>query len=344
VASDAEGTRILVAWNQDQQLHLFNLKTGAHATFPRPNYFGAVARKLTFSPDGKAAYIFNTGGGAGVEAYRLLLDGKEEAKPIFEGGRGELVWASPLEMISRCSVGRCGREKIVHRNLASGLETVLADSAKEGDGFQWSHAVHGSEPGDVLLYVGYNSGTRERLVHFRAKDGLLVEVALPQEITNFLGSRLPPLAFSPSREEAYLVTRPGRDLLVWTQRMSRGATADFRSLKVADLHPPPPDPRTASQHDDTRKPRPPTTSTVFYAFLLNAEGDFLLHWGDDLVLLSRAGDVRHVDLTSVAGGSYEWAGQEFLAHKPEELWVGVEVGASRDFLRVDLTRVNELKN
>jgi hypothetical protein len=241
-------------------------------------------------------------------------------------------------VITQCQKYRCPDDRIVRRDLESGAETVLISKDDPRAGLPKARAVQGSVPGDVLLYLD------GRLLRFRASDGARVEVELPREIVNFVGREVPPIVFSPDREEAYLVTRPGRDLAVWTVSVAAGARAEPRRDPVADLHPPAPaPPQVDDDRDRDRHPhRPagaPSTSTPLHALLARPSGGLLLHWGDDVVLLASDGSARAVDLRRAAGGSFEWAGVDVLAEAPEELWVGVEVGSSRDFLRVPLSRL-----
>ena len=334
VASDPSGRRLLVAWKDDRDLHLYDLARASHVTLPRPDFAGSVASRLAFAADGRSAFIFNTGGGGGVEVYRQPLEPVGEPKLLFGGPLGELVWSSPAEVITQCQPFRCPDDRIVRRDLESGAETVIISKDDPRAGLPKGSAVQGSVPGDVLLYLD------GQLLRHRARDGALVTVRLPAEIVNFVGRLVPPIAFSPARDEAYLITRPGRDLAVWILSLAAEGRAEPRRTLVTDLHPPavapsPPD-------DDRNRRRPtgvPTTSTPLHALLARPDGSLLIHWGDDVLLLAPDGTSRAVDLRRAAGGTFEWAGVDLVAESPDELWVGVEVGSSRDFLRVPMSRL-----
>lgn len=339
VASDPSGRRLLVAWKDDRDLHLYDLARSTHLALPRPNFAGSVASRLAFAADGRAAFVFNTGGGGGVEVYRQPLQPRGEAELLFGGPLGELIWSSPMEVITQCQKYRCPDDRIVRRDLESGAETVLISKDDPRGGLPKGSAVKGSTPGDVLLYLD------GRLLRFRARDGAVVNVELPREIVNFVGRQLPPIVFSPARDEAYLITRPGRDLSVWTISVAAEARAEPRRTLVADLHPS--DAPAATPPDDDRNrrrpPSVPTVSTPLHALLARSGGGLLIHWGDDVVLLAPDGSPRAVDLRKAAGGSFEWAGVDVLAERPDELWVGVEVGSSRDFLRVPWSKLEALR-
>jgi hypothetical protein len=320
VASDPTGRKLVAAWKNDQELHVFDLKTGAHQSVPRPNYYGSVVSKLALAPDGKSVFVFNGGGGGGVEVYRVPLSPPGKEQLLFGGPLGELIWASPTEVITQCPVGRCPDQRLVHRALDTGVETVLSKAGGESARLSAVRVVRGSVPGDVVIFTNAEYGPRHHLLRFRARDGL-VDVALPQEISNFVGHQLPPIEYSPSLEKVSLITRPGYELAIWMQSVAAPSPAPATLLATV---PPLAQPL-------------PGRSTPLVGFAARAQDKgLLIQWEDHLVLVGLDGKLRALDILGLTGGRPEWAGLSILVDGPEELWVGVESGRSRDFVRVSI--------
>jgi hypothetical protein len=67
-------------------------------------------------------------------------------------------------------------------------------------------------------------------------------------------------------------------------------------------------------------------------------GDLFVHWSDYLLLLPATGSTRLMNLEAVPGGR-EWAGADIYTPQPEALWIGTEVGASREFERLPFAEI-----
>ena len=78
-----------------------------------------------------------------------------------------------------------------------------------------------------------------------------------------------------------------------------------------------------------------------YGFGLRSDGTIWIHWGDHLALVDEQGAMRGAELLPFTGPRAEWAGADLYVDKPESLWVGVEVGSGRDFVRVRFADVQK---
>jgi hypothetical protein len=77
-----------------------------------------------------------------------------------------------------------------------------------------------------------------------------------------------------------------------------------------------------------------TLDTKVHGLGMRSNGTLWVHWGDHLVLLAPGKPARNFNIEPLLERRTEWADTAIYIEAPESLWVGIEGGAGRNFVRV----------
>ena len=329
VGLDEAQARVLAAWEKDPFIHLFTLKTGQHLQFPRPpppdpNLSITQLYNLWFTRDGASAFILmsgRTGSTSGATVgYRAALDGSaKEPEQLFRtdgallvaGGRYGAIIAFPPSPKQRCTPAECfpNASRLVAYEVSSeGLveKTLLSGETLRVRGF---HPVRSEDPERVALELEHTrQGGRSLLLYTPGAESPEMRDLPPPTYTSQPTGWV--LLTRDAREMVFLKTL-GTDLEL--HRLLLDGSGAERIAKLTSRH---------------------NYLSPVYGFGLRPKGKVWLHWGDDLGLIDERGFLRSVNLEPLARPMTEWAGVDIYVEEPETLWVGVEVGGGRDYVRV----------
>ncbi len=333
---DDAGARILAVWEQDPTLHLFGLRDGTHLELPLPPLESAHAQflyvhSLAFDPDGRHALIYMNGPAQGggrrmvTQAYRIALDANHETRQLWEiHDSSELVWTGPrgaLHVTPKDPGGKGNWQANLSGQLtAFSLEndevrrTVIHDGLETR--FRSVKVASGSTPDRMLLTLTTGRGGHG-LLTYRWGDDRAGYHALPPGPGPAAG---PVLAMS-APLMLYVIDR-GRSLEVVRAELppsQRSTRVNLRSPTI----------RNRVRGGER------TLASRIHTLGIRKNGGAWLQVGDDLALIGADGRVRRVDLAAYFGRKHEWTGALYL-EDPETLWIAVEIGAGRDWIRAPL--------
>ncbi len=335
---DERDGRVLAAWEGEPVFHLFDLSSGKHTTIAKPARPTGITglqdfrlTELLFSDNGKDAIVYmwaplyesHTGSRKMLSGYRIPLDGKRPAVLLFrqEGAaldmttRGAVI-VVPTSWRFGCSHSGCSVDQIVayeirgdrakRRTLFDGKgqrydsAQIVPSAQKYGIAVQ----VTGSPdpPGkrnptltrDLLRYSYGNEPTVQRLPDWHTPK---TEHLVLDKDGNFYEA-------TQAEDKSVTITRhtpdgkvSKRTIQSWADRRGRPAKAWMTRLSV------------------------------------RTNGQLWMHWGDYIVVVDEAG-ARRFDVQRYLGRGTEWANAFMYVEKPEQLWIGIEVGGGRDYVRV----------
>jgi hypothetical protein len=328
VGVDAAGDRLVVAWEKDPLIHVFSLQARRHLAFPRPPGPGPRAdliqlESVTFSSDGGSALVTmvdRTGGRLGRAAlWRVPLDGRGHAEAVVRtdgallvtSGAFGAIFAMPSSRRERCTPGEC----FPHAAALVAWEVTTIGVTER-----------------TLLAAAQLEARRFRPLRTEDRELVAIEVEHTREGRSLLLYRpgtepelrpLPPERYASQPVSRPLVTRGGSELV--------GLRKAGIDLVVQRL-------RTdgGGPEREARIPAPVGYDAPIYGFGLRRDGTLWLHWGDRLALLDARDAATGLDLRPLAGRMDEWAGVAIPVEATQSLWIGVEVGARRDYFRVQL--------
>jgi hypothetical protein len=330
MATDDAAGRILASWASEKELHLFQPATGTHERFPWPvsdmKGLNASLQGLFFSTDGRHALVYMSGlvmgRSPGInEAYLVPLDRGGPPRRLFrvEGQRWHIsprgatfVKPSPNH---GCSVKQCVVDAIVAVDIAGGgaTERVIHEPELHTD---YVGLVPGSSADGLALLTRHwppkGMNTSLGLLRFRYGDPAVDYRLLPPGSESDAGRTF----LTRSGEYMELVARPEGGLSVRRHR-GKGAPSGW------DL--------PAFPHTDLDS----AADRAVHGMGQRQGGGFWLHWGDHLVLLGD-GPPGAYSLAHLLPREAEWAGADRYEATPERLVIGVDRGAGRDFVSVDL--------
>jgi hypothetical protein len=333
VSGDDSG-RLLAAWETEPVFHLFVPGKKQDVTFPKPacpaspDVRSCHLEEVFFAESGREAVVVMSGihgGSLGVTlAFLVSLERPGEPTLIYrqDGYRLYLsrkggIFVVPQTTQRTCDHGGCWPiASIVAWQVAGKQAAQKTLHAAEKDEMHSASLVWGSDDTRVLIDVGL-SGRFHGELRWRFGDSKPDWRVIP--------------ALLPSHDfEQRLFGEELIDL-----RQGAAGTLELRRTGVDGVErlttlTPLPD------HDIDVAP----DSTV-HGLGLRAEGSFWLHWGNHLVLLPRDGPPRHVDLEPMLKRRNEWAGVAIYVAEPESLWVGIEIGAGRDFARLNFAELEK---
>jgi len=330
IAVDDSG-RVLASWEGEKVFHLLTPRTKGHKTFPKPvraqgqkGYYSLDG--LYFSKDGACAIVTmqeEAGNQSWIlSAYRYRLDGKSGPEQLFRQAGYKLyvsgraaVFAVPKDPKTPCNHNGCWpiASILAYEITPTGVvkRTLLSG---ERDNLSSIRGV-GSVGEEGLAFVVSEKPEARGLLTWRFG-----------EAANYRGLSLGPTG---DPERAWW-TRTGELVEFWM----KGAEFEEK-LEVKRRLP------GGGVRSVTLGPLPPGDPDVspdpkIHSIRERKNGDLLVHWGDYLVLLSAGKPPRHLNIEPMLGRMDEWASADIYAPAQESIWLGVEVGAGRDFVRLGL--------
>lgn len=332
VAADDAG-RLLASWERDRHVHFFSKERG-HVTFPRPAPQGAdgaglpagfQVHRLAFAHGGRDALVLLRGstkqGRTTHAAFRVPLDGAAPAELLFRdeallvdtSPRGA-VFAVPEKPGQACTRDSCFPlvELVAYELGPRGVQRrVLLDLRPLGVSLATTLATDDDEQVAVELQL---SSRKRGLAVWRYGEAR-AEYRPLSGSASFRGAWSRAL-YSPSGE---LVEVAASDEELRLSRQGR----DGRERSVVLAAPPDDNPDEA-------------LDTHLYGVGLLPNGTPWVHWGDHLLFFDAERPARSVSLLSLLNRQSEWAGAAIPVKTKRSVWLGIEVGRSRDLVRLDL--------
>lgn len=331
--SSNEAGAVLASWEKDPYVHYFTA-TKKHVTLPTPqppspDVYHFHVEYLAFLPGGRDALVYMEGRRQNQPdinaAYRVPLDGKRPPELLYavDGAvRLEMTRDVALYLMPRnpgrqaCEARTCNPvAELFAMELTPGgvRKTVLVDGARTPLGN--ARMVWGS--GEGLFVLQLDIGRNERAV-LRWRPGEPKADVRP----------FPKFA---SFDEELRSTKSGDVLQLLVRHEDSLTLRRHRpdgTEQVATL--------PASQHPDEWDQK-------VYAVGERKDGRLWLHWGDSLLLFSH--DFKRTplayNLKPLLPRRSEWAGHSIYLPDPEVLWVGVEVGRGRDYVRLTFADIEQ---
>ena len=327
VAADPSG-RLLAAWSNEPLIHLFSPAQKQHLWFPKPAPPGPDVTSfqiadLQFAPNGRDALVFmsgfvqvNTGAFRGpswsTAVYRVALDGTSEARLIFRLDHGYrlhtsrfgAVFAMPRIPGQKCDHGSCSIAAIVAYEISG--DGARPKTLLGGDGRDLGRArlVRGSNDERIAVMLDAARPSRLELLRWRYGD------ASPQFRT---------LAGAAGDDRTALLLTRTDDLI----EFRRGDDNRLQVLRHGPSGAQPIATMGALQSADTG----------LYGVGERGAGEFWVHWGDHLGLVSPDQPPRSFSLQGLLPRRCDWAGDVAVKTMPDHLWVGLDC-RGRDYARV----------
>ncbi len=335
MATDEAAGRILASWSAEKEFHLVQPATGTHERFPWPvsdiQGLNAGLQGLFFSTDGRHALVYMSGRVMGRppdinEVYLVPLDrsGPPHRLSRVEGQRWHISQRGATFVKPNpnhgCSVRQCVVDAIVAVDIAGSraTERVIHQPKLHTD---YVGLVPGSSADGLALLTRHSPpkgmNTSLGLLRFRYGDPAVDYRLLPPGSESDAGRTF----LTRSGEYMELLAQPQGGLAVRLHR-GNGAPTGW------DV--------PAFPHEDLDS----AVDSAVHGIGQRQGGGFWLHWGDHLVLLGD-GPPRAYSLTRLLPPKGEWAGADRYEATPEKLVIGVDRGAGRDFVSVDLATVEK---
>lgn len=331
VAAD-ERDRVLATWEKDPSVYLFDVKAKTQQRLPKPPCPIAglqlcSVEDLFFEAGGQTALVYLSGVKSGMQdmtwAYRLPLDGAapptllfaQEGHALVRTRRGA-VFALPQRPGKRCAYRDCWpMAGIVAQELVGAgaeLKTLLWASGQE---LSSARAVPGSDEQALALLVALRPNG-DGVLRWRFGDAQASWGVLPAPLG------IDPTLFLFRGEVAEVRVGQGRAL----ELRRHGVDGSTEPLVL----PPLPAGDVDTHADNT-----------IHDVGVRQDGGLWVHWGDSLVLVEPGKPPRRLDLEPLLSRRTEWAGVDVYQPSPEALWLGIEVGAGRDFALLPLADVEK---
>jgi len=330
---------LLAVWEKDPSLHYFPAGSREHLTLPKPQppspeVFNFYVQFVGFLPNGRDVFVFTRGAVARMNgpyrehhpvaaAYRVALDGTRPAELLYtvEGGRD-------LYVSERLAVFKMPKKpgQICEHRTCDPVDRLVAYEYSERGVTQ-----------RTLLTSAERAMRNVRLIWGSDDQHLMFEVTLG------------------GQERGMFAWRPGEAKGAFRPfPKANYSTEEFRLLKNGDLL----EVVRANRYKDLELRRHSWAGAVQVTLLKGSEkkgswdhnvhalgerenGSLWLHWGDFLMLLPPKGTPRAYDIEPLLTRRTEWADVGLYSAKPETLWVGIERGGSRDFVRLSFDEVEK---
>jgi hypothetical protein len=281
--------------------------------------------------DGRAAIVFvtghpwayDTGTRRVVAAYRVRLEGEtapellfsEEGYCVHSSSRGAAM-VKPTNWRLGCNYSGCPVESILALEFLPGRVLRKTIFVPEGERVDTAQNVMGWYEDRFAVQIGSWDGKRHRklLRYAYGKDPTIHELSDPRSV-EFEHALL-------ARNGDWVEARQAENRTVTVSRLSGAGEAS--SVNVAPWA-------------DARGRRP--AKDWFHGLGERAGGGLWLHWGDSLVVGDLA-EPRRLGVGEHLGRGTEWANAFVYDDDPESLWVGIEVGGGRDYVRLDFAEVD----
>lgn len=333
VDADERG-RLLAVWEKEPVIHVFGLRDGAHRTVPKPP--APPGYDTPFSVDGlhlvdggRAAIVFvtghpwayDTGTRRVVAAYRVPLDGdapellfSEEGHTVHSSSRGTAI-VKPKDWKLGCSFSGCPVDSILALEFAGSRVSRRTIFVARDERVDTAQNVRSWYEDRFAVQLGSWDGKRHRklLRYTYGKEPSVHELS-EVSLADFEMALL-------ARDGEYVEARQDSDRTVTVTRVD--LAGEESSVKV-------------SPWADARG-RP--VKDWFQSLGERSGGGLWLLWGDSLVV-GDLGAPRRLDIGEHVGRGTEWANAFVYEQDPESLWVGIEVGGGRDYVRLDLADVD----
>lgn len=331
---DDAGGRIMAVWEKDPALHLLRLADGRHDTFPLPaqGLPGAqieYVHSLAFTPDGAGAIVHVTGptrGGPRFSVSRALrqdFGGQRTLTRLWDqDDTGDLVWTCGRGALYILPVD-ASRKGRWQASLTGGLVAFDLDGGQLTKRTIWYDANHKFR--SIQVTAGSTPDRLVAIVHTGRGGYGLLRYAWGESQAAY--QPLPP---GPGPAGGAVLAKHADQLLY---HVDRG-----RELEIV----------TASLTSPTLTRSVPLWSPTIPVRVrggarslgsrvlgrgFRTNGSVWFQLGDDLALIDAAGTVRRVNLVNLLGFKPEWAGSSVYVEQPESLWLGIEVGRGRDWVR-----------
>jgi hypothetical protein len=349
VAADADGTRLLAAWEGDPNVHLF-APGGTHLTFPKPGPQSPPLGKyqvdhLEFLPGGRDALVIVQGqlknppprtvpepvrfyyASWATEAYRVPLDGKFQPQLLYREDYGlrvhdskhGSVFALPKHPGQQCEHITCFpiTEIVAYEITDAGVrrQTVLRGDGW-GTGLYLSGAleVRGSDHQHLAMVVSFTRNEGKRWM-----DGGrgLVRWRWGQPAADYR-----PLPGHTSTTPRWLLTR-NDDFVELVEHWGKPDRLEIKRYLAA-----------GGEQSTFLTAQLKMQSPHGLGERADAAG-LWLQWGEHLALLPPGQPPRSIHLDALVQRGSEWAGAQAYVSTPEAIWVGLD-GKGRSYVRVDL--------
>lgn len=311
IAADSE--RLMAVWEKDPNVHLFVPSKKTHVTFakPPPTKLPPLSlwsvSQLAF--DGAWAIVAMSGSAgraATMVVSRVALDGSGKVDELFrqpgyslyESGR-VFVFAVAKNPEKTCDNGGCAMSGVIAWQLTSeGARSRMLVMAK-GDELRWAGPLFGSNDERIGFFTG-----KQLWRWYPAEDRL---ESSPGDVWSGELNR-----YRFVGDEVVTVPRGGGTATV--VRLKKDGTE-----KTVTIAPPP------------RGDIDSAWDTNVYG--VGARDDRLfVHIGNMLVLIDAEGRQRSLNLEPILKRRNEWAGVAIPTK--DAVWLGVEVGGSRDYVQL----------
>ncbi|HSP77674.1 MAG TPA: hypothetical protein VLQ93_04050 [Myxococcaceae bacterium] len=333
VAGDDSG-RLLAAWEKDPFIHYFTAgPKRQHLRLPKPvvpspGHRAFSLQSLFFSPNGRDALVSLSGSRAGIDVrwstavYRIALDGKSAPELLFldDGGfllhisRNGAVFARPRDPRQRCDNGGCAPiAAIIAYDFSGGRVLQRTLLTYEQVPMSIARPVRGSNHERVVVMLGLDRGGRA-LLRWRPGEATADYRPLPRG----------------SLDAVSMVTRTDE----FIELRTHGSRMSAIQLDVKRYPP-------EGGEQVVTLPPLQKVDTNTYGLGVRKDGSLWVHWGDHLVLLGPDKPARSFSLEPLLVRRTEWAGADIYIETPESLWVGIEAGAGRNFVRVDFAEAEK---
>lgn len=329
-AADERG-RLVATWEKDEDIHVFIPETHAHTTFPKPPK--PADRFRTWSLDDiylaqDGDLIVHMHGMTGsctwtTVAYRYRLERGEKPSFLFEqlghslyNSPGVAVFAYSKNLSRGCDYQGCPPLTGIVAYEIRGNRAIRREILhSDGNEYHRARLVWGSRDGGLGVVIDGDYGER-----FLLRWGEGRSKADWQPIGKGHAWENDRTWMAPNGDMIDTWLNERHNLVVmWNQRKGGSKAVTLRSVGLTD-------PDVGPDWN-------------LYALKERKNGEMFLHWGDHIILLAKGKAPRAVSIEPLLKRRNEWAGVAIYTKEPESLWVGIEVGAGRDYVHMDFAEL-----
>lgn len=331
VASNEAGD-VLAAWEKEESLHYFTGTPRRHVTLPKPkpptDEIGSFqVKSLAFLENGRDVLVHMAGRkkprGEVSVTYRVALDGGapellyrvDEGRPLHMR-RDVAVYVMPERPEQPCE----------HRTCAP-VRAVVAYELTE---YGVKHTV--------LLHGADTPVSNARMIWGNTDEQVFLELSLGRNERAVLRWR-------PGQPKADI--RPFPKFASFNERLFSTNSGDVLQLlnqheEALVIHRHTPD----GKQETIRVPAsndPDTIDSNLHALGMRKNGALWMYWGNFVLLFDRelTRNPRAYSVEPLLTRRTEWADVAVYVQEPEVLWIGIEVGRGRDFVRVTFAEMEK---